>query len=43
MTDTALFTMLAVLGSVWGGFAVLLVFALRRESRKSTKPQSSDQ
>ncbi len=34
MTDQAFITMIIVLGGVWGGFALLLTFALRRESRK---------
>lgn len=36
MTDQAIITMLIVLGGVWGGFALLLTYALRRESRKRT-------
>mgnify|MGYP006918527915 CR=1 FL=1 len=42
MTDAALLTMIAVLGSVWGGFVSLLILAFRRESRKTTDQQSSD-
>ena len=34
MSDNAFITMLCVLGIVWGGFAVLLGYALRREAGK---------
>lgn len=36
MTDHAFITMLAVLGTVWGGFILLLVHALRQEAGKSS-------
>lgn len=42
MTEQAFLTMLAVLGSVWGGFSLLLLYALRRESRKSKTQQKPD-
>lgn len=41
MTESAIMTMIAVLGTIWGGFLFLLVFALRSESRKS-KEQTPD-
>ena len=41
MTEHAIMTMVAVLGTIWGGFFILLVFALRSESRK-TKEQKPD-
>lgn len=34
MTTTALVTMILICTLVWGGFAVLLVRAVRREGRK---------
>ena len=34
MTAIAILTMALVCGVVWGGFFLLLVHALRRESRK---------
>ncbi|MFZ1729666.1 MAG: MetS family NSS transporter small subunit [Bacteroidota bacterium] len=34
MTDNAFITMIVVLTLVWGGFAALLTYAVRRESRK---------
>jgi hypothetical protein len=34
MNDGAFFTMLLVLGTVWGGFALLLAYALKREAAK---------
>ncbi len=40
MTDHALITMLVVLGTVWGGFLLLLARALRRESRKKSQQSS---
>jgi hypothetical protein len=39
MTDQALFTMLLVLGTVWGGFVLLLLYALRRESQKTSQQE----
>lgn len=40
MTDQALITMLTILGTVWGGFLLLLGYALRREARKNSEQQS---
>ena len=34
MTTTAMLTMALVCGAVWGGLAVLLVYAARREAAK---------
>ena len=34
MTTTTILTMVVICGLVWGGFATLLVFALRSESAK---------
>lgn len=34
MTDSAFITMIIVLSLVWGGFGILLTYAIRRESRK---------
>ncbi|MCP4658946.1 MAG: methionine/alanine import family NSS transporter small subunit [bacterium] len=34
MTTTAIVTMVLICGLVWGGFATILVFAIRRERRK---------
>ena len=41
MTDSALITMLLVLGSVWGGFILLLTYAFRRESQKSRREEKT--
>ncbi len=35
MTTTAIVTMVLICGLVWGGFALLLVRAVRRESSKN--------
>lgn len=35
MSPTAWFTMFAVAGLIWGGFATLLMLALRREAAKA--------
>ena len=35
MTSTGIITMLAILAFVWGGFAILLVTAIRKERAKS--------
>jgi hypothetical protein len=42
MTDQAFLTMLIVLALVWGGFAVLLVSALRREKHKRGQRRDDD-
>lgn len=44
MNDQAFVTMLVVLGIVWGGFAALLIYALRRErsKRSSDETDSAD-
>ena len=34
MNTATLVTMLAILGFIWGGFAVFLAIALRKESEK---------
>ncbi|MEM9597752.1 MAG: MetS family NSS transporter small subunit [Acidobacteriota bacterium] len=34
MTGTAIATMVVICGLVWGGFATLLVRAMRREGQK---------
>lgn len=35
MTTAAVITMVAICGVIWGGFAALLIRALRREGRKT--------
>jgi preprotein translocase subunit SecG len=40
MTEHAIVTMIAVVGTVWGGFCILLAFALRSESRKSSEQET---
>ena len=35
MTSTGIITMIAVLAFVWGGFALLVVTAVRKERRKT--------
>lgn len=42
MTDSAFITMAVVLSLVWGGFASLLVYAMRREARKNRQEKSTD-
>lgn len=42
MNDQAFVTMIVVLGLVWGGFAALLAYALRRERRKRADRNSQD-
>jgi hypothetical protein len=42
MTDSAFITMLVVLVIVWGGFAGLLAYALRQESRKRKVPDKKE-
>lgn len=39
MHDQALVTMIVVLALVWGGFILLLLYALRRERRKINTEQ----
>ena len=41
MTEQAIITMTIVLGGVWGGFALLLTYALRRESRKRIREEEN--
>ena len=41
MSTTAIVTMAAVLGFVWGGFVLILVAAVRKEREKS-RPGRSD-
>ncbi len=40
MSTTAIVTMVVICGVVWGGFAVLLVRAVRSEGRKSSPPDA---
>ena len=40
MSGTAVVMMVVICGVVWGGFALLLVRALRREGRKSGAAES---
>jgi hypothetical protein len=35
MEPSAIITMVLVVGTVWGGFAAVLITALRKESQKS--------
>lgn len=35
MSPTAWFTMIAISGMIWGGFAALLTMAFRREATKA--------
>ena len=37
MSDGAIITMILILGIVWGGFLLLLIYALRREAGKSRR------
>lgn len=41
MTDSAFITMVVVLSLVWGGFSALLVYAMRRESRRRHEEDGS--
>ncbi|CAN5658034.1 hypothetical protein BH23GEM3_BH23GEM3_17660 [soil metagenome] len=40
MSTAGWITMIVILSFVWGGFALLLSFALRKESRKDVDPTS---
>ncbi len=42
MTGGALITMILILGIVWGGFMLLLIYALRREAGKSRRDGSHE-
>ena len=37
MTSTGIITMIAILAFVWGGFALLVVTAIRKEKAKSAE------
>ncbi len=41
MTTTAILTMVVVCGAVWGGLAVLVLYAIRREKRREPEPEES--
>lgn len=38
MSTTAIVTMVVICGTVWGGFAALLTYAMRREGAKRREP-----
>ncbi|MEJ2151588.1 MAG: hypothetical protein P8Y29_01225 [Gemmatimonadota bacterium] len=42
MTGVAWITFVVVTGFVWGGFATLVVLALRKERRKLQQSETSD-
>lgn len=42
MTATAIVTMVAVCGAVWGGLATLLLYAIRREKRRAQEPEEGE-
>ncbi len=41
MTTTAILTMVLICGLIWGGFATLLIRAVRSEGRKSSGSEDS--
>jgi hypothetical protein len=43
MTQSALITMILVLGLVWGGFATLLFHAMRREKQHRRKEKDNNE
>ena len=40
MTGTAIATMVVICGVVWGGFALLLIRAVRHEGQKASEDQA---
>ena len=42
MTTAATVTMIVICGLIWGGFAALVVHALRRESGRGERPEESE-
>ncbi|CAN5705987.1 hypothetical protein BH23GEM6_BH23GEM6_11260 [soil metagenome] len=42
MQTSTIITMIVILSVVWGGFAILLVMALRKESHKDHGPMDAN-